>query len=103
VEFGASSGYKSTAARNDASPFRPQPLAAGFHPSDEVGAGAAFEEVADILGNSPDIVRKHYAKWSVARQAHAPGRAVDRLGGQKDQVASTFWAQRKIVSVNYSF
>ena len=32
------------------------------------GRGASFEEVADILGNSPDIVRKHYGKWSVARQ-----------------------------------
>jgi hypothetical protein len=31
--------------------------------------GRAFEEVADILGNSPEIVRKHYGKWSVARQS----------------------------------
>jgi hypothetical protein len=34
-----------------------------------LGASASFEEVADILGNSPEIVRKHYAKWSTARQA----------------------------------
>jgi len=34
-----------------------------------LGSGASFEEVADILGNSPDIVRKHYAKWSPARQS----------------------------------
>lgn len=33
-----------------------------------LGRGATFEEIADILGNSPDVVRKHYAKWSVARQ-----------------------------------
>lgn len=33
-----------------------------------IGAGASFEVVADILGNSPDVVRKHYAKWSAARQ-----------------------------------
>jgi integrase len=33
-----------------------------------LGAGATFEEVADILGNSPEIVRKHYAKWSKKRQ-----------------------------------
>lgn len=44
-------------------------------------AGASFEEVADILGNSPDIVRKHYAKWSTARQA--------RIDTLMDQV----WAQ----------
>lgn len=34
-----------------------------------LGEGASFEEVADILGNSPAIVRKHYAKWSSKRQA----------------------------------
>jgi len=33
-----------------------------------LGNGASFEDVADILGNSPEIVRKHYAKWSPARQ-----------------------------------
>ena len=46
-----------------------------------LGAGASFEEVADILGNSPEVVRKHYAKWSTARQAR-----IDHL---MDQV----WAQ----------
>ena len=34
-----------------------------------LGRGASFEDVADILGNSPEIVRKHYAKWSPARHA----------------------------------
>jgi integrase/recombinase XerC len=34
-----------------------------------LGRGASFEEVADILGNSPEIVRKHYGKWSIARQS----------------------------------
>jgi len=33
-----------------------------------LGRGATFEDVADILGNSPAVVRKHYAKWSPARQ-----------------------------------
>jgi integrase len=33
-----------------------------------LGRGASFEEVADVLGNSPEIVRRHYGKWSVARQ-----------------------------------
>ncbi len=36
--------------------------------------GATFEEVADILGNSPDVVRRHYGKWSKGRQAN-----IDRL------------------------
>ena len=30
--------------------------------------------VADILGNSPDVVRKHYGKWSKGRQEN-----IDRL------------------------
>ena len=34
-----------------------------------LGQGATCEDVADILGNSPAIIRKHYAKWSAARQA----------------------------------
>ncbi len=36
--------------------------------TDLLGHGASFEEVADILGNSLNIIRRHYAKWSVARQ-----------------------------------
>lgn len=34
-----------------------------------LGRGASYEDVADILGNSPEIVRKHYGKWSAARQS----------------------------------
>jgi site-specific recombinase XerD len=33
-----------------------------------LGNGATYENVADILGNSPEVVRKHYAKWSKGRQ-----------------------------------
>jgi site-specific recombinase XerD len=36
--------------------------------------GATFEEIADVLGNSPAVVRKHYGKWSKGRQAN-----IDRL------------------------
>jgi len=36
--------------------------------------GARFEQVADILGNSPEVVRKHYGKWSKGRQDN-----IDRL------------------------
>ena len=32
--------------------------------------GATFEQVADILGNSPAVVRKHYGKWSKGRQVN---------------------------------
>jgi len=36
--------------------------------------GTTFEQVADILGNSPAIVRKHYGKWSKGCQDN-----IDRL------------------------
>jgi integrase len=39
-----------------------------------LGRGATFEEVADILGNTPEVVRKHYGKWSKGRQDN-----IDRL------------------------
>jgi integrase/recombinase XerC len=39
-----------------------------------LAGGATYEQVADILGNSPEVVRKHYAKWSQGRQDN-----IDRL------------------------
>ncbi len=36
--------------------------------------GATFEQVADILENSPAVVRKHYGKWAKGRQDN-----IDRL------------------------
>jgi integrase len=33
-----------------------------------LGDRASFHAVADILGNTEAIVRKHYAKWSKGRQ-----------------------------------
>ena len=36
--------------------------------------GASFEQIADASGNSPEVVRKHYGKWSPGRQAN-----LDRL------------------------
>ena len=38
-----------------------------------LGIGAGEQEVADVLGISPNIVRKHYAKWSEARQQRIDG------------------------------
>lgn len=31
--------------------------------------GGTLEDAATILGDSPDIIRKHYNKWSVETQA----------------------------------
>ena len=49
---------------------------AGAHPhrfrhtmaTEMLGQGGTFEDVAEVLANSPDIVRRHYAQWSVRRQ-----------------------------------
>ncbi|MCZ2152188.1 MAG: hypothetical protein LC126_30975 [Bryobacterales bacterium] len=30
--------------------------------------GGSDQDAADVLGNSPLIIRKHYAKWNVQRQ-----------------------------------
>ena len=58
-----------------------------------MGCGASFEDVADILGNSPEIVRKHYAKWSPARQAR-----IDDLM-EKVHVGTDYGAVQKPVRV----
>jgi len=31
--------------------------------------GGTIDEAADILGDTPNVIRKHYAKWTAARQA----------------------------------
>ena len=42
----------------------------GLTPAEKLlGHGANFEEAADVLGNSPEIIRKHYGEWSAARQS----------------------------------
>jgi integrase len=58
-----------------------------------LGRGASFEDIADILGNSPAIVRKHYGKWSPARQSR-----IDSL--MDSIVVGTNWAQTKKTAVS---
>ena len=60
--------------------------------TDLLARGATFEDVADILGNSPAVVRKHYAKWSQARQNR-----IDNLMQDYHEAVGlgTNWAQTK--------
>jgi integrase len=59
-----------------------------------LGRGATFEDIADILGNSPAIVRKHYAKWSPARQ--------NRIDSLMASIGvGTTWAQTKKPAVSH--
>jgi len=62
--------------------------------------GASFEEVADILGNSPEVVRRHYGKWAKGRQAN-----IDRLMMAHFQTAAvtnqvTLQSHEKLGAVN---
>ena len=79
-----------------------------------LGSGASFEEVADILGNSPEVVRKHYAKWSPARQSRIDDlmqRVHTGTDWALDQpkrvnqplILGTFWAQKKMRPVSRTF
>lgn len=54
--------------------------------------GASFEEVADILGNTPDIVRKYYGKWAEGRQTR-----IDELMARVHETAE--YAQPKLKRV----
>jgi integrase len=49
--------------------------------------GASFEEIADILGNTPEIVRKHYAKWSKGRQDRIDNLMLSYVGTLRDEAA----------------
>lgn len=48
-----------------------------------LAAGATFEEVADVLGDSVEVIKKHYAKWSPARQARVTD-LMSRVHGDAD-------------------
>ena len=45
--------------------------------------GASFEEVADVLGDSVEVVKKHYAKWSRGRQKRVTD-LLSRVHGDAD-------------------
>jgi len=58
-------------------------------------AGGTLEDVAEILGNSPNIIRKHYAKWSRLRQ--------ERISALMRTVFGTNLAQPKTASVSVDY
>lgn len=51
--------------------------------TESLGAGGSFEDVADILGDSVEVVKKHYAKWSSERQARVTD-LLSRVHGDAD-------------------
>jgi len=63
--------------------------------------GGTIDDAADILGNSPAIIRKHYAKWSTRRQERISGLlervffGTNLVQGQNEPVSDSF--QRGLV------
>lgn len=46
--------------------------------------GGSDQDAADVLGNSPQIIRKHYAKWNVQRQDRIENQAMGhRIRGSR--------------------
>jgi integrase/recombinase XerD len=62
--------------------------------------GATFEQVADILGNSPAIVRKHYGKWSKGRQDNIDRLMFQHFGAVPDTASVTNLSHEKTRAVN---
>jgi integrase len=62
--------------------------------------GATFEQVADILGNSPAIVRKHYGKWSKGRQDNIDRLMFQHFGAVPDTAPVTNLSHEKTRAVN---
>jgi integrase len=55
-------------------------------------AGGTFEDAAEILGNSSNIVKKHYAKWSPRRQ--------ERISALMGSIFGTSLAREEIEAVS---
>ncbi len=65
-----------------------------------LGEGASLEDVADILANSPEVVRKHYAKWSKGRQANIDRVMLDHFETASASVPVTKMSHKKMEPVN---
>jgi site-specific recombinase XerD len=65
-----------------------------------LGAGATYEQVADILGNSPAVVRKHYGKWSKGRQENIDRLMFAHFAGALDTAPVTLQSHEKMTPVN---
>ncbi|MGA8593978.1 MAG: tyrosine-type recombinase/integrase, partial [Bryobacteraceae bacterium] len=55
-------------------------------------AGGTFEDAAEVLGNSPNIIKKHYAKWSPRRQ--------ERISALMDSIFGTSVAREEFEAAN---
>lgn len=65
-----------------------------------LGAGATYEQVADILGNSPAVVRKHYGKWSEGRQENIDRLMFAHFAGSLDTAPVTLQSHEKTAPVS---
>ncbi len=65
-----------------------------------LGNGATCEQVADILGNTPNVVRKHYGKWSKERQEGINKLMIAHFQTVPDTTQVTNQSHEKTVAVN---
>jgi site-specific recombinase XerD len=65
-----------------------------------LGRGATFQEVADILGNTAEIVRKHYGKWSKGRQDRIDRLMLDHFRTEPGTVPVTHESHENFEAVN---
>jgi hypothetical protein len=54
--------------------------------------GWTTEDVSDVLGSTPEIIRKHYAQWTIQRQER-----ISRL--TQDMWDVRFWSDSKKLAV----
>ena len=62
--------------------------------SELLAASATFEEVADVLGDSVEVVKRHYAKWTPGRQARITD-LLSRVHGDADWASDGADEQRR--------
>jgi len=65
-----------------------------------LGEGATFQEVADILGNTAEVVRKHYGKWSKGRQDKIDGLMLGHFKTAAATIPVTQMSHEKTEAVN---
>ena len=62
--------------------------------------GATFEQVADILGNGPAVVRQHYGKWAKGRQDNIDGLMMAHFQTAAVTIPVTRQSHEKMGAVN---
>jgi len=63
--------------------------------------GATFEQVAEILGSSPAVVRKHYGKWYPGRQNNIDRLMMAHFETMLDTIPVSPQSHEKMEAINF--